>query len=129
MIVPIGSVGSVGNLGAGLSGVGSSTGTTAGAAEGVAPAEGLTPTEGAAAGEATQGGTPSFGAALTEAISSLQASQTSADAASQALATGSVANPEQAVSTVEDASMEMQLAAEIRAKASEAVNTIFSTQV
>jgi flagellar hook-basal body complex protein FliE len=79
--------------------------------------------------EATSGGTPSFGSALTEAISSLESSQTSSDAASQALATGTVTDPEQAVTTVEDASLEMQLAAQIRTKATEAVQTIFQTQV
>ncbi len=112
----------VGSLGAGLGGLESlAKATPTGAGEGLAAT---------AEGTAT-GGTqaPNFGAALTEAVSSLDSSQASADSASQALATGSVSNPEQAVATVEDASMEMQLAAEIRSKASEAVQTIFATQV
>jgi flagellar hook-basal body complex protein FliE len=89
-------------------------------------ATGISPLDGA---EPTSGGTPSFGSALTEAIGSLESSQTSSDAASQALATGSVSDPEAAVTTVEDASLEMQLAAQIRTKATEAVQTIFQTQV
>ena len=45
------------------------------------------------------------------------------------LATGTVSDPEAAVATVEDAALEMQLAAQIRAKATEAAQTIFNTQV
>jgi flagellar hook-basal body complex protein FliE len=91
-----------------------------GGATGVAP---LT------ASEPTGGTTPNFGTALTEAITSLESSQRSSDAASQALATGTVTDPEAAVTTVEDAALEMQLAAQIRTKATEAVQTIFQTQV
>ena len=118
MIIP-----PVGGLGAELSGAaeGLSQSSGAGAAEGVAGAQ---PVEGA------QGGSSgSFGNSLTEAISSLETGQVSADHASQALATGSVTDPEAAVTTVEDASLEMQLAAQIRSKATEAAQTIFQTQV
>jgi flagellar hook-basal body complex protein FliE len=75
------------------------------------------------------GGLPSFGSALTDAISSLEEGQQNAAAASQALATGKVSDPEAAVTTVEDAALEMQLAAQIRSKATEAAQTIFQTQV
>jgi flagellar hook-basal body complex protein FliE len=88
-----------------------------------------TATEGTEAADGSAGATPSFGSALTEAISSLESSQASSDSASQALATGSVSDPEQAVTTVEDASLEMQLASQIRGKATEALQTIFQTQV
>lgn len=71
----------------------------------------------------------SFGSALSEAITSLQNTQQSAASASQALALGTVKDPEQAVMTVEDAQMAMDLAAQIRTKATEAVQTIFQTQV
>ena len=82
------------------------------------------------AGEAAQGSSSgSFGSSLTDAISALESGQVSADSASQALATGKVTDPESAVTTVEDASMEMQLAAQIRSKATEAAQTIFQTQV
>jgi flagellar hook-basal body complex protein FliE len=89
-------------------------------------AEGL----GLSGSEATSGGTgSSFGSSLTEAISSLEGTQQSADSASQALASGTVKDPEAAVTTVEDAALSMQLAAQIRTKATEAAQTIFQTQV
>jgi flagellar hook-basal body complex protein FliE len=70
-----------------------------------------------------------FGGELTEAISSLEQTQNSATSASQALATGNVADPESAVVTVEDAQMAMELAGQLRTKATEAVQNIFQTQV
>jgi len=126
MIIP-----PVGGLGAGLSGLGGLTQDATAAPQGAAAATPQGEALGVEAPEATQSSsaTPNFGEALTEAISSLQSSQTSADGAAQALATGSTSDPEQAVSTVEDASMEMQLAAQIRGKATEALQTIFQTQV
>ena len=103
------------------------------AAEGLTQGAGATGATGVApltAGEPTGGAaTPNFGTALTEAITSLESSQRSSDAASQALATGTVADPQAAVTTVEDAALTMQLAAQIRSKATEAVQTIFQTQV
>jgi flagellar hook-basal body complex protein FliE len=81
------------------------------------------------------GGTPaageggSFGGELSEAISSLEKSQDSAASASQALATGTVSDPESAVVTVEDAQMAMELASQLRTKATEATTSIFNTQV
>jgi len=83
-----------------------------------------------AGGTAAAGGEAGgFGGELTEAISSLEKSQESASSASQALATGKVADPESAVVTVEDAQLSMDLAAQIRSKATEATQTIFQTQV
>jgi len=108
---------------------------SAGPAEGLAqnpsaaPAEAPSQGEAPAGSEAVGGESPGFGSTLTEAISSLEKSQQSASAASQALATGTVKDPESAVVTVEDAAMSMQLAAQIRAKATEAAQTIFQTQV
>jgi flagellar hook-basal body complex protein FliE len=78
----------------------------------------------AAGGEA--GG---FGGELTEAISSLEKTQDSATSASQALATGTTSDPEGAVVTVEDAQLAMELASQLRTKATEAVQNIFQTQV
>jgi flagellar hook-basal body complex protein FliE len=94
----------------------------AGAAEGLAQAP-------AAGGVEGSGGTPSFGSELTSAISSLEEGQQSAANASQALATGKATDPEAAVTTVEDAALQMQLAAQLRTKATEAAQTIFQTQV
>jgi flagellar hook-basal body complex protein FliE len=124
MIIPVGGLAS--QL-SGLGGTGASTaeGVSGGAAATSGLGQGATP----AAPEVSGGEGGSFGGALTQAISSLESSQQSADAASQALATGNVKDPEAAISTVEDASLEMQLAAQIRTKAVEATQTIFQTQV
>jgi flagellar hook-basal body complex protein FliE len=81
------------------------------------------------AGAAGGGESSSFGGELTEAISSLEKTQDSASSASQALATGNVSDPESAVVTVEDAQLAMELAAQIRTKATEATQSIFNTQV
>jgi len=75
------------------------------------------------------GESSSFGGELTEAISSLEKTQNSASSASQALATGTTSDPEGAVVTVEDAQLAMELAGQLRTKATEAVQNIFSTQV
>jgi flagellar hook-basal body complex protein FliE len=83
----------------------------------------------ASGGAAASGESGSFGGELTEAISSLEKTQDSASSASQALATGTVSDPESAVVTVEDAQMAMELAAQIRTKATEAATSIFNTQV
>ncbi len=83
----------------------------------------------AGAGEAASGSSGSFGSELTQAISSLEQTQQSANSASQALATGKVTDPESAVVTVEDAQMAMDLASQLRTKATEAVQNIFATQV
>jgi flagellar hook-basal body complex protein FliE len=82
----------------------------------------------------SSGGTPvtgseGFGKELSGAINSLEQSQQSSDAASRALATGTVKDPESAVVTVEDAQMTMELASQVRTKATEAVQNIFQTQV
>jgi flagellar hook-basal body complex protein FliE len=157
MIVPVGAVGGGFSLGqleglgaqqapggseppstAGIEGLeGSGQGSPgavegAGAAEGAGAPEAITPAEGGgAAGQpsGSEASESSFGSALTEAISSLEKTQSSATDASQALATGTVKDPESAIATVEDAALAMQLAAQVRTKATEAVQTIFQTQV
>jgi flagellar hook-basal body complex protein FliE len=126
MIIP-----PIGGLSGGLSSALSSqpTGSPAEGLQG-AGASGQSEGLGLSATEATSGGTgSSFGSSLTEAISSLESTQQSADSASQALASGTVKDPEAAVTTVEDAALSMQLAAQIRTKATEAAQTIFQTQV
>jgi flagellar hook-basal body complex protein FliE len=104
----------------------------AGQAEGALRAPAATPAEGLAQGVQSSGGvepTSGFGSELTNAISSLEKTQQSGDSAAQALATGNVKDPESAVVTVEDAQLSMQLASQIRTKATEAVQSIFQTQV
>jgi flagellar hook-basal body complex protein FliE len=140
MIVPVGAVGSLaGGLQPGAA-QGLAQGSPAAQAEGLAqgapaagqttPAEGLEPGAQASKGaEAVGGGSGGFGGALTEAISSLEGSQLSASSAAQGLATGTVKDPESAVVTVEDAQLTMDLASQLRTKATEAVQNIFQTQV
>jgi flagellar hook-basal body complex protein FliE len=70
-----------------------------------------------------------FGGMLTDAISSLQDTQTEAAKASQALASGTATDPTQVVMDVERARLAMQLASQIRNKAVEAYQDIFHTQV
>jgi flagellar hook-basal body complex protein FliE len=122
IIPPIG--GLTGGLGGALGGAQTESALKAPAA---AQAEGLAQgTEPSGAIESTTGG---FGSELTNAISSLEKTQQSGNSAAQALATGNVKDPETAVVTVEDAQLAMQLASQIRTKATEAVQSIFQTQV
>jgi flagellar hook-basal body complex protein FliE len=118
MIIP-----PLGGLAAPLSGTQLSGAQAPGLAQG-AQASASEAGAGVASGEAS-----GFGGELTEAISSLEKTQNSASSASQALATGKVADPEGAVVTVEDAQLAMELAGQIRTKATEAAQSIFNTQV
>jgi flagellar hook-basal body complex protein FliE len=74
-------------------------------------------------------GSGSFSGALSGAIDSLQSTQTNATTAAQQLATGQATDPTAAVTAVENASLAMDLAAQIRTKLVDATNTIFQTQV
>ncbi|HZE05031.1 MAG TPA: flagellar hook-basal body complex protein FliE [Solirubrobacteraceae bacterium] len=71
----------------------------------------------------------SFGGALANAMNSLEATQANATNAAQGLATGQISDPTQAVTAVENASLSMDLAAQIRDKIVTGVDTIFQTQV
>ncbi len=149
-IPPIGAIGNV--LSQGVTGLAAGEATGAGAATSLspsAPTASAEPATGASSGvggvggvsgtesstapsgvEGTGGGEASgFGEALTQAISSLDKTQQGADGAAKALATGTAANPESAVVTVENAQLAMQLASQIRTKAVEAAQQIFQTQV
>jgi flagellar hook-basal body complex protein FliE len=83
----------------------------------------------AAVNGATGSGDGSFGGALTGAINSLEQTQNSATTASQQLATGQLTDPTQAITSVENASLAMDLASQIRTKLVDATNQIFQTQV
>jgi flagellar hook-basal body complex protein FliE len=74
-------------------------------------------------------GDGSFGGALTGAINSLEQTQANATTASQQLATGQLTDPTQAITSVENASLAMDLASQIRTKLVSAVDTVFQTQV
>jgi flagellar hook-basal body complex protein FliE len=70
-----------------------------------------------------------FGDLLARQIGNLTELQTSAAEASQALATGTASDPSEAVLAVSKAELSMQLAAQIRTRASEAFQDVFRTQV
>jgi flagellar hook-basal body complex protein FliE len=116
-VVPVSAVGGEWSVG-GLGGLSPSERSTSGPA-----------TEGAGAAGATGSEAGGFGGALTNAISSLEQTQQSAAGAAQGLAMGTVSDPESAVVTVQDAQLSMQLASQIRTKATEAAMSIFQTQV
>ena len=82
-----------------------------------------------ATGGAPAAGAGSFGGALTGAINALDQTQTTATNAAQALATGTATDPTQAVTAVENASLSMDLASQLRDKLVGAESTIFQTQV
>ena len=124
MIIP-----AIGNLAGGLTS-GLASGPTA-AAQPTAGVQGAGlegPALEGTAGTGAEGG-ESFGNELSEAISSLEKTQENAGSAAQALATGTAKNPESAVTTVEDAQLAMQFAAQLRSKATETVQSVFQTQV
>lgn len=79
-----------------------------------------------ATGSGSSGG---FGGMLSNAVSSLEKTQTDAAAASQSLVAGTATDPTQVVMSVERARLAMQLASQIRSKAVEAYTDIFHTQV
>jgi flagellar hook-basal body complex protein FliE len=137
----------VGGLSQGGQATGSSAGLGGGALEGGNGLEGAGGAGGVGGAEGTGGvgGTgslqeaggagaagvrpSSFDSELSEAVSSLEGTQLSADSAAQSLATGTAKDPESAVVSVEDAQMAMDLAAQLRTKATEAAQNIFQTQV
>lgn len=80
----------------------------------------------AGSGAASSGG---FSGALSNAMNSLEATQATATSAAQGVATGQISDPTQAVTAVENASLSMDLAAQIRDKLVSGVDTIFATQV
>ena len=86
------------------------------------------------AGAGEQTATPStegvgFGGMLSNSLQSLEATQTEAASAAQALATGEATDPTAVVMAVERAQLAMQLASQLRTKAVEAAQDIFHTQV
>jgi flagellar hook-basal body complex protein FliE len=70
-----------------------------------------------------------FGGMLSNAISSLEQTQTDAATASQSLVAGTATDPTQVVMAVERARLAMQMASQIRTKAVEAFTDVFHSQV
>jgi flagellar hook-basal body complex protein FliE len=104
MIVP--SLG-IGSLGASIGGLGTSL-----------------PTPGATTNASGQ----SFGDALTQAIGALENTQNNATVAAQQLATGQATDPTKVIASVENASLAMDFASQIRNQIDTAATTLFQTQ-
>jgi flagellar hook-basal body complex protein FliE len=96
---------------------------------GVGSIGGIGGTGGNSVNSAGQAGAGSFSGALSNALSSLETTQANATQASQGLATGQLSDPTQAITAVENASLSMDLASQIRDKLVSAESTIFQTQV
>ena len=82
-----------------------------------------------AADETKHAAGASFGSQLTSAIGSLDQSQNAAGTAASGLATGTATDPTQAITTVENASLAMDLASSIQSKLVTDATTLFSTQM
>lgn len=74
-------------------------------------------------------GSGSFGDALSSAISGLENTQADATQAAQGLATGTISDPTQAITAVENASLAMDFASQIRNQIDTAATTLFQTQM
>jgi flagellar hook-basal body complex protein FliE len=91
-----------------------------------------TPSTEVAGTESTQGasgGGGGFAGALTKAVNSLEAAQTSASEAAKAVALGTTTDPESAIVAIQNAKLEMEMASQVRTKATEALTNLFETQV
>lgn len=84
-----------------------------------------------AGGGSSPAGTPggAFGKALAKSIDALDQSQADAAQQTQALATGQAQDLSSVVMSVEKASLEVQLATQVRSKATEAFQQIMQMQV
>jgi flagellar hook-basal body complex protein FliE len=81
------------------------------------------------AAPASTGAGSGFGGMLADQISNLTNLQSNAAQASASLADGTATDPSAVVTAVERAQLSMQLASQLRTKATDAINTIFQTQV
>lgn len=84
---------------------------------------------GGAAGGASSTPGGAFGKALAKSIDALDQSQAEAAQQTQALATGQATDLSSVVMSVEKASLEVQLATQVRTKATEAFQQIMQMQV
>lgn len=90
---------------------------------------GTSPVAGAASAASTKSTGDGFGKLLEDSIGKLDATQANADQQVQALATGNAQDLSSVVMSVEQASLEVQLASQIRNKAVDAYNDIFRMQI
>jgi flagellar hook-basal body complex protein FliE len=84
--------------------------------------------QGAGSGSGSAGG-GGFAKMLSNSINSLDQAQTQADQQTQALATGKATDLSSVVMSVEKASLDVQLATQVRDKAVDAYKDIFQMQV
>ena len=84
---------------------------------------------GASLGQQQKTGGTGFGKLLEDSIGKLDQTQANADQQVQALATGKAQDLSTVVMSVEQASLEVQLASQIRNKAVDAYNDIFRMQI
>ena len=70
-----------------------------------------------------------FGSMLTNAVGDLEKTQDAAASQSQALATGQTQDISSVITAVQEASLSMELATQVRSKAVEAYTEIFHTQI
>lgn len=96
--------------------------------EGLTDADGTT-IAGGAGGSVGGSGGPGFGSMLAGQLEGLAGLQNDAASASRSLADGTATDPSQVVVAVERAQLAMQLAAQLRTKAVDAVSEVFRTQV
>jgi flagellar hook-basal body complex protein FliE len=82
-----------------------------------------------AVGESSKAHSASFGSALSNAVNSLEQTQNTASTAAQGLATGTISDPTTAVTAVENASLTMDVASQIKNKLISAETTMFQLQV
>jgi len=71
----------------------------------------------------------SFGDMLSSAVGSLEKTQETATADAQGLATGTITDPTQAIEAVENASLSMDFASQLRNQIDAAATTLFQTQL
>lgn len=81
------------------------------------------------AANAAAGSPDSFSGTLTGALTSLEQTQNTASTAAQQLATGQLTDPTKAITSVENASLAMDLASQISSKLVTSVNQMYQTQV
>jgi flagellar hook-basal body complex protein FliE len=87
------------------------------------------PADPSATGAVSGSGASGFGQMLAGQLGQLSSLQDQAAQSAQALATGQATDPTKVVMDVERARLSMQLASQLRTKATDAMNEIFHTQV
>lgn len=87
--------------------------------------------EGASKAGAANGSDPAggFGSMLTNAVGNLEKTQEAAATQSTELATGQTSDISSVITAVQEASLSMELASQVRNKAVEAYTEIFHTQI